>query len=364
MESWIQVNPASGKGNSDVDITLQENTEGEDRETILKIVTAGNIQKLINILQKGIVMNIWYFSNNTIYKVNNSTGEYTAITENDKEQLFKDAKNHAGLFYVNAKELYDVSYEEGAILFPEVIIYSSEAKIFSLENKEIGWRILVFNGGFSLDSYPNLANKMTFVLDDSSLAVTEILINGLKTNKEQIFSNIYKYNKFVEIYGSEFPLAETHNSSGDFVLTAAVYYNNNDVRLISTTFDLSSTSLSNLPQFTVKSLADKVYVITFPSDTDGAEATSITLNGEEIPGNELPIAPTNPEEKLPNARFFIAAGNNFYEAFCSVKGFTGSLVFMKGGIGIGGAAEGITFGQIVLDSAYTPSLHYFSPSYA
>lgn len=363
MESWIQVNPASGKGNSDVDITLQENTEEEDRETILKIVTAGNIQKLINILQKGTVMNIWYFSNNTIYKVNNSTGEYTAITENDKEQLFKDAKNHTGLFYVNAKELYDVTYSEGTILFPEVIIYSSEAKIFSLENKEIGWQILVTNGSFTLKPYPTLADKMTFVLDGSSLAVTEILINGLKTNKEQIFSNIYKYNKFVEIYGSEFPLVTRENGSGNFTLTAAVYHNNN-AELISTTFDYASISLSNLPQFTVKSLADEVYVITFPSDTDGAEATSITLNGEEIPGNKLPIAPVNPGERLSNVRFFIAAGNNFYEAFCSVKGFTGSLVFMKGGIGIGGAAEGITFGQIVLDSAYTPSLHYFSPSYA
>ena len=66
MESWIQVNPASGRGNSDVYITLQENTEDEDREALLEVITAGNVKKLLNIIQKGTEMNVYLLSDNNI----------------------------------------------------------------------------------------------------------------------------------------------------------------------------------------------------------------------------------------------------------------------------------------------------------
>lgn len=55
MESWIQANPASGKGNSDVDITLQENIEEEEREATVNIKTANNVSKELIIKQLGLM---------------------------------------------------------------------------------------------------------------------------------------------------------------------------------------------------------------------------------------------------------------------------------------------------------------------
>ena len=55
METWIQANPTSGKGNSDVDITLQENIEEEEREAVVNIKTANNISKELIIKQLGLM---------------------------------------------------------------------------------------------------------------------------------------------------------------------------------------------------------------------------------------------------------------------------------------------------------------------
>lgn len=364
MESWIQVNPASGRGNSDVYITLQENTEDEDRGALLEVITAGNVKKLLNIIQKGTEMNVYLLSDNTIYKINKSTGEQSAITDSDRDQLFNDAKNKTGLFYLNKKNIDStISYTSSVILLPDIDIYSEEGKVFSLSNYVYGYSFTIINGTYSQSAFPTIGTKLTLVLSSDLDSVNDVLINDFEANGSiAALQNYSRYSIYMKLGTYEVPAEITQENTGSHnIYCTGVLYDT------STNSRKKVTIIANAGYITSVSSEDaeteKIYQVIFPSDTDGAEATSITLNGEEIPGNELPIAPTNPEEKLPNARFFIAAGNNFYEAFCSVNGFTGSLVFMKGGIGTGGVAEGITFGQIVQDSTYTLSLHYFYPSY-
>lgn len=363
MESWIQVNPASGKGNSNVDITLQENTEDEDREALLEVITAGNVKKLLNIIQKGTGMNVYLLSDNTIYKINKSTGEQTPITDDDKDQLFNDAKNKTGLFYLNKKNIDStISYTSSVILLPDIDIYSEEGKVFSLANNVYGWSFIVTDGTCDAALFATAGKKATMVLSSDLSSVDDILINNFKTiNSKNILQNISRYSVYMKSGVSEVPVDMTQDYYHNIYFTGVVFdANTNSRKKVIVKVNVSNYTLSVSSEDVE---TEKIYQITFPADIEGAKAISITLNGEEIPSSDLPIAPVNPEEDLSNARFFIAAGNNFYEAFCSVKGLTGSLVFMKGDVGTGGVAEGITFGQIVLDSANMLSLHYFYPSY-
>jgi hypothetical protein len=54
-QSWCTVQPTSGTGNSEVTVSVQENTTSNDRSAILT-VTSGNISKQVNLLQQWITL--------------------------------------------------------------------------------------------------------------------------------------------------------------------------------------------------------------------------------------------------------------------------------------------------------------------